>query len=128
MFINMNLIKIFSKKNVCSICAEIRMKTKIYKNFIHLNCYVNELIHNDLTKFFEFNVCEIKYYINFLNDWSKRFEIFFLNRKNNVFKIFKNYKKIHEHEKCRIRRLRNNDENEYNNHVFHERFFEENIQ
>ena len=67
-FTNINLIKIFLKKNVCSICAEIRMKTKIHKNFIHLNCYVNELIYNDLTKFFKFNVCEVKYYINFLND------------------------------------------------------------
>ena len=68
MFTNINLIKIFLKKNACSICAEIRMKIKIHKNFIRLNRYVNKLIHNDLTKFFEFNVCEIKYYINFLND------------------------------------------------------------
>ena len=68
MFTNMNLIKIFSKKNACSICAEICMKTKIHKNFIHSNCYVNELIHNDLIELFEFNVCEIKYYISFLND------------------------------------------------------------
>ena len=128
MFTNMNLIKIFSKKNACSICAEIRMKTKIHKNFIRSNRYVNELIHNDLTEFFKSNVYEVKYYINFLNDWFKRFEIFFLNRKSDAFKIFENYKKIHEYEKCRIRRLRNDDENEYNNHVFHERLFEKNIQ
>ena len=64
----MNLIKIFLKKNVYSICAEIRMKTKIHKNLIRSNCYVNKLIHNNLTDLFEFNVCEIKYYINFLND------------------------------------------------------------
>ena len=68
MFTNMNLIKTFSKKNACSICAEICIKTKIYKNFIRLNRYVNKLIHNNLTEFFNFNVCEIKYYINFLND------------------------------------------------------------
>ena len=128
MFTNINLIKTFSKKNACSICAETRIKTKIHKSFIHLNRYVNELIHSDLTKFFKFNVCEIKYYINFLNDWFKRFKIFFLNRKNDVFKVFENYKKIHEYEKCRIRRLRNNNKNEYNHYVFHERFFKENIQ
>ena len=128
MFTNMNLIKIFSKKNACSICAETRMKMKIHKSFIRPSCYVNELIYNDLTKFFEFNVCEIKYYINFLNNWLKRFEIFLLNRKNNVFKAFKNYKKIHEYKECRIRRLRSDDENEYNNYVFHERLFEESIQ
>ena len=68
MFTNINLIKTFLKKNVCSTCAEIYMKTKIYKNFICLNRYINELIHNDLIKFFDFNVYEIKYYINFLND------------------------------------------------------------
>ena len=127
-FTNMNLIKILSKKNACSICTETRMKMKIHKNFIRSNCYVNKLIHNDLAEFFEFNVCEAKYYINFLNDWSKRFEIFLLNWKNDVFKVFENYKKIHKYEKCRIRRLRNDDENEYNNHVFHERFFEKSIQ
>ena len=68
MFTNMNLIKTFLKKNACLICAEVCMKTKVYKNFICLNHYVNELIHNDLTKFFNFNVYKIKYYINFLND------------------------------------------------------------
>ena len=44
------------------------MKTKIHRSFIRSNRYINELIHNDLTKFFDFNVCEVKYYINFLND------------------------------------------------------------
>ena len=68
MFTNMNLIKILLKKNACSICAEIRMKTKIHKSFIRSNRYVNELIHNDLTEFLNFNVCKIKYYISFLND------------------------------------------------------------
>ena len=124
----LNLIKIFLKKNACSTCAEIHIKIKVYKIFIYLNHYVNELIYNDLTKFFNFNMYEIKYYINFLNDWFKRFEIFFLNWKNDVFKIFENYKKNYEHEKCRIRRLRNDDRNEYNNYVFHKRFFEKNIQ
>ena len=102
MFTNMNLIKTFLKKNACSICAEIRMKTKAHKSFIRSNYYVNKLIHNDLAESFEFNMCKIKYYINFLNDWFKRFEIFFLNRKSNAFKIFENYKKTYKHEKCRI--------------------------
>ena len=127
MFTNMNLIKIFLKKNACFVCAEVRMKTKIHKNFIRSNRYINELIYNDLTEFFDFNVYEIKYYIIFLNDWFKRSEIYLFNRKSNVFKIFENYKKIHEHEDCRIRRLRSDDENEYNNHAFHERIFEESI-
>ena len=68
MFTSMNLMKILLKKNACSICAEARMKTKIYKNFIRLNYYVNKLIHSNLTKFFKSNVYEIKYYIIFLND------------------------------------------------------------
>ena len=50
-FMNINLIKTFSKKNACLICAEIRMKTKSYKNFIRSSCYVNELIHNNLINF-----------------------------------------------------------------------------
>ena len=68
MFTSINLIKILLKKNACSICVEIRIKTKAYKNFIRSNYYVNELIHNDLTESFKFNVCEIKYYISFLNN------------------------------------------------------------
>ena len=68
MFTIINLIKIFLKKNACSICVETRMKMKIYKNFIRSSRYVNELIYNDLTRFFDFNICEIKYYINFLKD------------------------------------------------------------
>ena len=68
MFTNINLIKIFLKKKVCLICVEIYMKTKIYKNFIRSNHYINELIHNALIKFLNFNVCKVKYYINFLND------------------------------------------------------------
>ena len=68
MFMNINLIKILLKKNVCFICTEIRMKTKTHRNFIRSSRYVNELIHNDLTEFFNFNMCEIKYYIIFLND------------------------------------------------------------
>ena len=68
MFTNINLIKIFLKKNAYSVCVEVRMKTKTHKNFIRSNRYVNELIHSDLTKFFDFNVYEIKYYIIFLND------------------------------------------------------------
>ena len=68
MFTSMNLIKTFLKKNACFVCAEARMKTKTYKNLIHSNRYVNELIHSDLTKFFDFNVYKVKYYIIFLND------------------------------------------------------------
>ena len=128
MFTSMNLIKTFSKKNACSVCAEARIKTKTYKNFIRSNRYVNELIHNDLTEFFDFNVYKVKYYIIFLNDWFKRSEIYFFNRKSDVFKIFENYKKIYEHENCRIRRLQSDDEDEYNNHAFHERLFKKNIQ
>ena len=128
MFTNMNLIKILLKKNACFVCAETRMKTKIYRNFIRLSRHVNELIHNDLTEFFDFNVYKIKYYIIFLNDWFKCSEIYFFNRKSNVFKVFENYKKIHEHENCRIRRLRSDNENEYNNYAFHKRLFEKSIQ
>ena len=127
MFTSINLIKILLKKNVCFICAKARMKTKIHKNLIHSNFHVNELIHNDLTEFFNFNVCEVKYYIIFLNNWFKRSEIYFFNRKSDAFKVFKNYKKIHEHENCRIRRLRSDDESEYNNYAFHERLFKESI-
>ena len=68
MFTSMNLIKTLSKKNICFICAEARMKTKAHKSFIRSSCYINELIHNDLTEFFNFNVCEVKYYIISLND------------------------------------------------------------
>ena len=68
MFTNMNLIKFFLKKNACFVCAEIRIKTKAHKSFIRSNCHINELIHNDLTEFFDFNVYKIKYYIIFLND------------------------------------------------------------
>ena len=127
MFTNMNLIKILLKKNAYSVCAEARIKTKIYRSFIRSNRYINELIYNDLTELFNFNVCKIKYYIIFLNDWFKRFNIYLFNRKSDVFKIFENYKKIYEHKDCRIRRLQNDDESEYNNHAFHERFFKENI-
>ena len=67
MFTNINLIKICLKKNACLICAKVRMKIKVYKNFICLSCYVNKWIHNDLIKLFEFNIYKIKYYINFLN-------------------------------------------------------------
>ena len=118
----------FSKKNACLICAEIRMKIKTHKNFIRLNYYVNKLIYNNLTKFFNFNVCKIKYYIIFLNDWFKRSEIYFFNQKSNVFKIFENYKKIYEHRNCCIQRLRNDDKNKYNNHAFYKRLFEKNIE
>ena len=68
MFTNMNLIKILLKKNACFVCAEIHMKTKVYKSFIRSNHYVNELIHNDLTKVFNFNIYKIKYFILFLSD------------------------------------------------------------
>ena len=128
MFTNIKLIKILLKKNACFVCAEACMKTKTHRNFICSNYYVNELIHNDLTELFNFNVYKIKYYIIFLNDWFKRSEIYLFNRKNDVFKIFENYKKIHEHENCRIQRLRSDNENEYNNHAYHERLFEKNIQ
>ena len=127
MFTNMNLIKTFLKKNACFVCTEIHIKIKIHKNFIRSNRYVNELIYNDLTKFFNFNVYKIKYYIIFLNDWFKRSEIYCFNRKNNVFKVFENYKKIYEHKDCRIRRLRSDDKSEYNNYAFHERLFKESI-
>ena len=68
MFTNINLIKIFSKKNVCFIYAKVRMKTKTHRNFIRSSRYINKLIYNDLTEFFDFNVYEVKYYIIFLND------------------------------------------------------------
>ena len=128
MFTGMNLIKTLLKENACSICAETRMKTKTHKSFIRSGRYINELIHSDLIKSFDFSVCGARYYISFLDDWFKRFEIFLLNRKSDAFKVFENYKKVHEHGECRIRRLRSDDENEYNNHAFHERFFEEGIQ
>ena len=68
MFTNMNLIKIFLKKNACFVCAEVYMNTKTHRNFIRSSRYINELIHNNLTKLFDFNVYKIKYYIIFLND------------------------------------------------------------
>ena len=65
MFTSMNLIKFFLKKNACFVCAEICLKIKIHKNFIRSNHYVNELIYKNLTKFFDFNIYEIKTYIIF---------------------------------------------------------------
>ena len=127
MFTNMNLIKILLKKNACFVCTEARMKTKTHRNFSRLSRYINKLIHNDLTEFFNSNVYKVKYYIIFLNDWFKRSEIYFFNWKIDVFKVFENYKKTYEHENCRIRRLRSDNKNEYNNHAFHERLFEKSI-
>ena len=64
------------------------MKIKTHKRFIYLSCYINELIHINLIKFFNFNVYKIQCHIVFSNDWFKRFKIYFFQIERTTFLKF----------------------------------------
>lgn len=74
------------------------MKFALYINFIKLNFYSCDLTINDMKKLYFINVNNAQYYVTFLNDYIKRFEIMFYNENFNIFVAFKCYKLYYKHE------------------------------
>jgi hypothetical protein len=97
MFTEIDLSK-SSIENVCETCVVTQIRFKSHKIFIKFNRYSFNLIHNDVQKSF-FQVYEnFRYLIIFHDDFIKRFMIYSIKHKLNVFERFRIYKQYEEHD------------------------------
>ena len=76
-----------------------------------------DLIHSDIGQINE-NKDRFKYFITFLNDYTKVLEVEILRAKSEVFPVFRRYLIRNERGDFRCNRLRTNWGGEYSNHKF----------
>jgi hypothetical protein len=107
-----------SIENVCETCVVTQIRFKSHKAIIEFDRYSLDLIHSDVQKSFSEVYENSRYLIIFHDDFIKRFVIYSIKHKSNVFERFRIYKQREEHEEHRIRRFHANDEDEYESITF----------
>ena len=76
-----------------------------------------DLIHSDIDKI-KVTRNGFKYYITFMNDYTKRSEVEVLRHKSETFPTFRRYLMRNKREDCRCNRLRTDWKGEYQDHEF----------
>ena len=123
-----NFIKFFSNNDLCDTCVKTFFKQKFHDIFIVFNWFSNDFIHNDIEKSLKLNINEnVVLYFIFMCDKIKRFKMYIINHKFQIYMCFKIFKKFVKYENCRIHRLKTNWENEYQNYDFEVFHKEKNI-
>ena len=114
-----NFIKFFSNNDLCDTCVKTFFKQKFHDIFIVFNWFSNDFIHNDIEKSLKLNINEnVVLYFIFMCDKIKRFKMYIINHKFQIYMCFKTFKKFVKYENCRIHRLKTNWEDEYQNYDF----------
>ncbi|KAL0336726.1 UNVERIFIED_CONTAM: Retrovirus-related Pol polyprotein from transposon TNT 1-94 [Sesamum radiatum] len=115
---NMNLIKTCDAKECskCEICVEAKYAKKPFKSVTFRSTEVLELIHSDLADFKNtLSKGGKKYYISFVDDFSKYTKIYLLRSKDEATEMFLKFKiEVENQLDKRIKRLKSDRGGEYN--------------
>jgi transposase InsO family protein len=101
-----------NNKNKCEVCIQAKMTKKPFPK-VERNSQLLELVHSD--------ICEIngiltrggkRYFITFINDYSRLTYVYLLRTKDEAFEKFKEFKKMIENKKERQIKVLRSDRGE----------------
>jgi transposase InsO family protein len=128
---NLNLIPKFNlvKKSKCHVCVESKQPRKPHKAAEARNLAPLELVHSDLCKMNGILTKGGKrYFLTFIDDFTKFCYVYLLKTKDEVFNYFKTYKAEVENQlERKIKWLRSDRGGEYFSNVFDEFYVEHGI-
>lgn len=111
-----------SKKvsQICTTCMEGKMNRLPFKNIGTRASEPLQLIHTDLCGPMETSsIGGAKYYITFIDDYSRKVYVYFMKNKSDTLEMFKQFKNLVENEtEKRIKVLRSDNGKEYINKEF----------
>lgn len=104
----------------CEICAKGKLTRKPFPNTSKRSSKMLEIIHTDLCGPMKtHSLGGARYFIVFIDDYSRWCEIRFLKSKNDVLDVFKAYKNLVENQTgCKIRALQSDNGTEFCNKEF----------
>lgn len=114
-------VEISKKGNqICTICMEGKMSRVPFKNTGTRASEPLQLIHTDLCGPMETSsVGGAKYYVTFIDDYSRKVYVYFMKNKSDTLEKFKEFKNLVENEsEKRIKILRSDNGKEYINKDF----------
>lgn len=105
---------------ICTTCIEGKMSRLPFKNIGTRASEVLQLIHTDICGPMEnTSIGGAKYYITFIDDYSRKVYVYFMKNKSEAFEKFKQFKNLVENEtEKRIKILRSDNGREYINREF----------
>ena len=112
-----DLSKKVSDKEPCVACTIKKMKQVKHTSHIRPGKRPMELIHSDIGQMKETKL-GYKYFITFMDDYTKRSEIEIISEKSQAFEAFKRYLLRNERGDLRCRRLRTDWGGEYEKYAF----------
>lgn len=113
----------------CEICAKCKIHAQPHKPSIHRETKVLELVHSDICGPMKTeSLGRAKYFVTFIDDFSRYTETVMLRKRSDVFQAFKNYKQMVEKQTGqRIKKLRTDNGTEYLSNDFKKFLQEEGI-
>ncbi|CAH2088142.1 unnamed protein product [Euphydryas editha] len=102
-------------KNSCTVCCEGKQTRLPFPHSANKSSGVLELVHTDLCGPMEnLSLGKAKYFLLFVDDFSRMCTVYFLREKNETFKYFKQYKELVETQQSKIIKiLRSNNGGEF---------------
>lgn len=103
------------KKSNCEICCEGKQARLPFPSAGHKSEKLLELVHSDLCGPMETrSIGQARYFLLFIDDFSKMAFVYFLKEKNQVFQKFKEFKVMVENQTgCNIKTFRTDNGGEY---------------
>ncbi|CAH2103986.1 unnamed protein product [Euphydryas editha] len=102
-------------KNNCTVCCEGKQTRLPFPHSANKSSGVLELVHTDLCGPMEnLSLGKARYFLLFVDDFSRMCTVYFLREKNETFKYFKQYKELVETQQSkRIKILRSDNGGEF---------------
>ncbi|KAJ6818565.1 uncharacterized protein M6B38_406515 [Iris pallida] len=106
------------KVEKCEVCAQTKITRKPFPR-VNRSTDLLELVHSDICDFKQFSTkVGIKYFITFIDDFSKYAFVYLLKSKYEAFEKFKEFKAEAERQTGQLKRIRSDQGGEYRSHEF----------
>ena len=116
-----NIELVGSKPDQCEECIESKFTAQPFHKcmFPIKTTKVNELIHSDVVGPISGSIGGKKYFVLFIDDFSRYTQVYFLSKKSEVLLVFKQYKSyVEKHTGELIQRFRSDNGGEYSSNEF----------
>ena len=119
MFKDIDLIKNIVDKDFYVLCVIKKTRQTFYKTHIRSEKRFLNLIHFDICNLITFrDYYNNKYFVIFFDDWDKRLKMKIIEYKSETFSVFKRYQTRNQKEDFKIRCLRTDYDEKYEDYDF----------
>ncbi|GKF48841.1 gag-pol polyprotein [Tanacetum coccineum] len=103
----------------CEYCVIIKQHRLKFKTSNSRSAYVLELVHSDVWQAPVLSLGGAKYFVSFIDDYSRRCRVYLIKKKSDVFEVFKVYKaRVELDSGKKIKCLRTDNGGEYTGNEF----------